>query len=168
MPYNSFVHYLQLGGILCELTAKIVFNEYGCCCNFFLYVLVFLLWPIILLFFSEILGGVMTFYVYEALFKKCMQGFKSAGNRLSNMKAKLCILRVCLQILFIISFCLTWALILSILLAVALVIGTLIFGITIVPSLILYLVIVIKLNKVWSNRKSNPNQKATLDSTAVD
>jgi hypothetical protein len=57
--YKSIVHYLQLGGFGCELIGEISFLKMNCCLKAFLMTLLFVFWPIVILFMSLALGFIL-------------------------------------------------------------------------------------------------------------
>lgn len=69
LPYKSIIHFAALGGLMCEFVGMCHFKLKGFC-SYFVLVIITIFLPLLVLFFSCIVGGAAIFFCFSAITSK--------------------------------------------------------------------------------------------------
>ena len=150
LPYLSFFHYSQYGGLVCELIGGSLFNDNKCkAVSIFLLVTIFL--PLIIYFMGILLVGCGLFYSFEYLLKNKSFCFPIKTFFTRTYQSTSCIHSVWVWGLRIFRFIL-YLLIFIIFFALSLSGGSVVGAILIIPCTIIYFVVLIRIQFYWRKK----------------
>jgi len=161
---------VQLGGILCEFIGLISFTNFNACTKGFMLLLFIVLFPLVILFLSLVLGGVAaTLFCQLCRFMPlinrfseagllCINAFEGAGNQF--IRAILFIPILVFKIGFYIFIIALYLAVAAIWTTITFIVGALAFTILIVPCYLMLLFLLCRKFYTWSKlRQRQKRQK---------